>query len=84
MRMPSMLRDCEEVKDFLMDYLDAKLPKTDSIIFRIHLLLCPRCRLYIKRYNTSVKIAQNILDDPPPDELVNLTNEFLRKRTKTE
>jgi len=78
-----MLRDCEEIRDFLMDFLDNELPRTDSIIFRIHLLLCSRCRLYMNRYNTSVKIAQNILDDPPPDELVNLTNEFIRKRRKT-
>lgn len=83
MRLPSVLKDCEEIKDFLMDYLDDKLPKTDSFVFRLHLLLCSRCRLYMSRYNTSVKIAQNILDDPPPDELVNLTNEFLRKRAKT-
>ncbi len=83
MRLPSILRDCEEIRDFLMDYLDDKIPKTDSFIFRLHLLLCFRCRRYMNRYNTSVKIAQNILDDPPPDELVNLTNEFLRKRTKT-
>ena len=83
MRLPAILRDCEEIKEFLMDYLDDKIPKTDSFIFRLHMLLCSRCRLYMSRYNTSVKIAQNILDDPPPDELVNLTNEFLRKRIKT-
>ena len=82
MQMPAILKDCEDIQDFLMDYLDEKLPKSESFVFRLHLFLCSACRGYMKRYNTSVEIAQNIMDDPPPPELINLTNEFLKKRIK--
>ncbi len=65
-----------------MDFLDGKLATTDSVLFRVHMFLCSPCRHYMKRYNTSVELAKNILDDPPPPELVNLTNEFISKRIK--
>jgi predicted anti-sigma-YlaC factor YlaD len=84
MRLPAALKDCEEVRDFLMDYLDGKLPATDSIMFRLHMFLCSPCRRYMGRYTTSVELAKNILDDPPPPELINLTNEFISKRVKEE
>ena len=82
MRLPSVLKECEEVRDFLIDYLERKLPATDTIMFRLHMFLCSPCRRYMARYNNSVDLAKNILDDPPPPELINLTNEFISRRTK--
>jgi hypothetical protein len=76
------LKECKEISDFLMDFLDKKLPRGEMLIFRMHLLLCPKCRHYMTRYKSSVDIAKNIMDDPPPVELVNLTTEFLSKRAK--
>ena len=82
MREGSFLMGCKEISDFLMDFLDRKLPRGEALIFRLHLLLCTNCRRYMARYKTSVDIAKNIMDDPPPVELVNLTTEFLSKRAK--
>ncbi|MBW7998498.1 MAG: hypothetical protein FVQ81_18380 [Candidatus Glassbacteria bacterium] len=82
MRMPAVLKECDEVRDFLMEFLDRKLRASDALVFRLHLLLCPPCKKYMGRYKSSVELARNILDDPPPTELVNLTNEFLAKRSK--
>lgn len=79
MSMPAVLKTCDEVQEFLMDFLDGRMPRLDSIKFRAHMVLCPACKRYMNRYNDSVKLAQNILDDPPPPELVNLTNEYLEK-----
>ena len=82
MGMPAFLKDCQEISDFLMEYQDGKLPKGEALLFRLHLLMCSACRRYMSRYTSSVDIAKNIMDDPPPPELVNLTTEFLNKRTK--
>ncbi len=82
MRMPAVLKNCEDVRDFLMDFLDKKLPISDAVLFRLHMLLCPPCRKYMGQYKSSVELAKNILDDPPPPELINLTTEFINKQTK--
>lgn len=77
-----LLKECKEISDFLMEFLDRKLPRGEALIFRLHLLLCPKCRHYMARYKLSVDMAKHIMDDPPPPELVNLTTEFLSKRAK--
>ena len=84
MQLPAVLKDCEDVRDYLMDYLDDKLPKSDTFLFWLHMFLCSNCRRYMGRYKTSVELAQHILDDPPPLELINLTAEFLKKQSKDE
>ena len=80
--MVALTRNCDEIRDFLLGYLEKRLPRIDAWVFRFHLFTCPKCRGYLERYNTSVALSQNILDDPPPAELVNLTLEFLNKRIK--
>ena len=82
MQMPAYLKRCEEVRTFLMDYLDNELPIFDAVLFRLHVLLCSACRKYLNRYTDSVTLAKNILDDPPPPELVNLSTEFLQKHAQ--
>ncbi len=84
MKMPAVLKTCGDVRDFLMDYLDQKLPKGDAFKFRVHMFICPKCKKYLSRYDTSVKLAKNILNDPPPLELINLTREFLDKNLTRE
>ena len=74
------MKSCEEVRTFLMDYLDGELPAIESFLFRLHMLICLACRRYLGRYKDSTALAMRILDDPPPPELVNLSLEFLRKR----
>jgi hypothetical protein len=66
-----------------MDYLDNELPMGDSVMFRLHVLLCSVCRRYMNQYKTSVSLSKSIMDDPPPPELVNLTTEFLHKRVRS-
>ena len=78
--MVALMRNCDDIRDFLLEYLEKRLPRFDAWAFRFHLFTCPKCRGYLERYSTSVALSQNILDDPPPLELVNLTLEFLNKR----
>ena len=82
MGAPEFIKECKEISDFLMEFLDRKLPRGEALLFRLHLLMCSQCRRYMSRYTNSAEIAKNIMDDPPPLELVNLTTEFLNKRTK--
>jgi anti-sigma factor RsiW len=64
-----------------MDYLDRELPVVDSLLFRVHVMLCTACRRYMIRYKDSTELARKILDDPPPPELINLASEFVSRRT---
>lgn len=80
MPMSAIMKSCDEVRDFIMDYLDKRLTWKEAAQFRLHMLLCPNCKSYFRRYNTSIELTRNILNDPPPQELVDLTTEFLKKK----
>ncbi len=73
-----------EIREFLIDYVENELPALRKYQFRMHLLLCMDCSTYLRKYNTSVKLSQNYLQDPPPEELVNLTLKFLEERMAVE
>lgn len=66
-----------EIREFLIHYLERELPVLKQWQFRLHLLLCKDCSDYLRKYDSSVKLARNYLDDPPPEELVSLTLKFL-------
>lgn len=55
-----------EIREFLIDYVENQLPIAKKFQFWFHLVLCKDCNSYLRRYNSSVKISQNFLEDPPP------------------
>lgn len=75
--MANLLASHGEVREFLLHYLERDLPLLKRLQFRLHLLMCPGCSTYLRRYRASVELAQAYLDDPPPPELVDLTLKFL-------
>jgi len=84
MSMPAYMIPCPVVRDFLMEYLDSRLPMVRQWRFWFHLQLCPPCSRYLRRYNKSVDFSRELLEGftPPPD-LVEHTREFLHKHIHT-
>lgn len=64
---------CQELIDFLTDYLDGQLPLTQRLAFELHLTLCRDCRAYLHNFRTTIAAARSsgaeIAD--MPEELVN-------------
>ena len=73
-----------EIREFLINYLEGRQPPLKAWQFRFHLFMCPDCKEYLKRYNSSVKLARNFLTDPPPEALVNLTMKFVKEHQEAE
>ena len=75
----TLIRSCPEVMEFLIDYLERKLPPLRMLQFRVHLRLCKDCHSYLIKYETGRELARQHLNDPPPEDLVNLTLDFIKK-----
>lgn len=74
--VPGMI-NCLEFDAFLVDYLEHALPAGQSRQFRLHLLMCPDCRRYLKGYRHTIDLARTSMQEPDepvseevPDELV--------------
>jgi predicted anti-sigma-YlaC factor YlaD len=64
---------CQEVADFLMDYLNGVLAEVERAIFEEHLAECSDCVAYLQSYEVTVKLAQAERDtrpSEPPEDLI--------------
>ena len=48
---------CQEVTEFLADFLDGELPLRQRLVFRLHLLMCPDCRRYLDSYAATIRLT---------------------------
>ena len=63
---------CREATEVLDRYLDRELPRREALAFRLHLLLCPACRNYLRSYKLTIRAAKNAMlapDGPPPSDM---------------
>lgn len=49
---------CQELIDFLTDYLDGQLPLSQRLAFELHLSLCRDCRSYLHNFKTTIAAAK--------------------------
>lgn len=63
---------CRELVDFLMDYLDGKIPTAERQRFEAHLSECDWCVEYVRQYRETIKLGKSALrpsDQPVPAEV---------------
>jgi predicted anti-sigma-YlaC factor YlaD len=49
---------CQEILDFLMQYLDGELPAEEVAHFEEHLGCCPPCLDYLKTYKETIRLGR--------------------------
>jgi predicted anti-sigma-YlaC factor YlaD len=75
----TLLYPCDKVRDFMYDYLEGKLPMLTSVRFHLHLNGCAACREYLYLYRKAADAERFRKENPPPDELLAATLDFLRR-----
>lgn len=66
MTMPSHFPDdptCQQVIEFLMQYLEGELSHKDRAEFDKHLGLCPSCVNYLESYRSTIMLGKMALCD---------------------
>jgi anti-sigma factor RsiW len=53
--------NCQELVDFLMDYLDGALPAEQAASFKEHLNRCPPCVMYLQSYEQCIRIGKECM-----------------------
>jgi len=60
---------CQEIVEFLMDYIEGELPEHVKACFDMHLQMCPPCVDYLKTYRETILIAKGCCCDHPEAKL---------------
>ena len=69
-KLPAMIT-CNEFESFILAYLEGELPKTQKVVFEMHLKVCRECKEYLRAYQASLDLAKKAHDE----ELIRLTNQ---------
>lgn len=48
---------CEDCVEFLMDYIEGKLPETETFKFESHIAFCRDCKVYLDNYRKAAALA---------------------------
>lgn len=59
---------CQQLIEFLSDYLDGSLSLTQRAAFDMHLALCRDCRSYLHNFKTTIAAGKQAF--AVPDEVV--------------
>ena len=72
---------CEQVNQFILDYLDGALDARTRKRFEAHMAACPDCSPYLDQYVQTVELLreQGEAAPAPPAALVEHTLAFLRE-----
>ena len=71
-RLPHMI-NCRAFESYVQEFLDETLPENQLRVFRLHLRVCPECRIYLAAYRTTVELGKAVFaveDDLPVPEQV--------------
>jgi predicted anti-sigma-YlaC factor YlaD len=69
------LLTCQEVLDYLTEYLEGNLPAGEHARLDEHLAVCPMCVDYLNNFKAAIALTKHACEDDPalaqiPEELV--------------
>ena len=70
---------CEQVNQFIIDYLDDNLPASTRKKFESHLHKCPNCSSFFDQYNDTVTLVNEEGQLEIPEDLAQFTRTFLQE-----
>ena len=75
---------CQQLIDFIMNYLENELPDDERAEFDRHMAVCPSCVNYLQTYKKTVLLAKAAADDQVPEEVPeSLVQAILAAQRKT-
>jgi RNA polymerase sigma-70 factor (ECF subfamily) len=86
MRIVPFMITCQELEQFIVDYLEGSLPPRERRLFAVHLRFCSVCREYLARYRATIAAAKSACIESPnlletvPSELLRAVLGALPKR----
>ncbi len=55
---------CKEFDDFMVDYLEGRLPVWQKYMCWLHVKMCRECANFIRQYHRVIVLEQNAFDCP--------------------
>lgn len=74
-----MLR-CHDIQKIASDYIDKRLPITQRIKIRLHIVICHHCNRFVKQLRATISVIQRLPANEPSTDVVDAQVERLLKQ----
>lgn len=71
---------CQQVNQFILDYLEGDMDDQTRVAFESHLQNCPNCAAFLDQYRSTTRLVREAEEIEVPPEVVDRTIEFLRRQ----
>ncbi len=71
---------CQQVNQFILDYLDGETDERTRIAFEAHMRNCPNCGSFLDQYRATTHLVRDANDIEIPPAVIDRTIDFLRTR----
>jgi len=77
---------CQQIAQFLIDYVSCEMPAEDRVAFDAHLRECTQCQRYLDSYRKTIALSKGAMAPEPrveemPESLVSAILSACRDRT---
>lgn len=63
------MMSCSEITEQVTAYLDRRMPLSQRMAFRMHIMMCRHCRRYLRQMRATVALTGKMPVEPVPDEV---------------
>ena len=71
---------CEQITEFIIDYISQELPEATHASFEAHLRNCPDCVAFLNTYRQSIRATRSLSVEAIPPEMLNRVATFLKSK----
>ena len=69
---------CQQVNQFILDYLEGEMDEPTRVAFQAHLQNCPNCGSFLEQYRTTARLVKDSDEIDIPPAVIDRTIDFLR------
>jgi len=73
---------CQQIADFILDYLTGELHPDTASELEKHLHICPDCVAFMNTYKKTVEVTRSLPCEDIPPEMEKRVSRFLQKKMK--
>lgn len=74
--------DCQQITEFILDYITGELHPDTAAVFQEHLRICPDCVAFLNTYKKTVQVTRSLRYEDIPPEMETRVRRFLQEKIK--
>lgn len=77
------MHSCQQITELVTEYLEGSMPWRERVKFKLHVMMCKHCRVYLKQVEATVAAVGHVPELELPSEVEQTLRRAFRERLRT-